>query len=204
MLYEIVREIVSRIARDKVLMGLIVILVLGSFWSGMQVKHGQEGAYDRQVDVPIAEEKTEQKPAQQDKGTQLDGSLACDFVKWWLTSAMDYSSNSAADGHSKAFGWMTAEARDAFKTAFWSPDIAAGIAAGRIKAQYQLLNVAPVAVNPDGSIVVCANGTFVYQSDGHPTTQQMQTDYLVRKDPGGLRIAGLYNRVAPLMSSSTY
>jgi hypothetical protein len=99
---------------------------------------------------------------------------------------------------------MTAEAQQAFKSAFWSPDIAAGIADGRIKAEYHLNSVQAVAVNPDGSVVVCANGTFIYQSSGQPTSQQMQTDYLVRKDPAGLRIAGLYNRVAPLMSSSTY
>lgn len=199
MFYEIVREIVSRIVRDKVLMGLIVILVLGSFWSGMQMKHG-EGGYDRPVDVPQAPPVEEQ----QAQSPKLDGNLACDFVKWWLTSAMDYSAANAQTGHSKAFGWMTTEAQQAFKTAFWTPDIAAGIADGRIKAQYTLISVQPVALNPDGSVVVCANGTFIYQSGGQPTTQQMQTDYLVRKDPAGLRIAGLYNRVAPLMSSSTY
>lgn len=200
MLYEIIREIVSRIARDKVLMGLIVILVLGSFWSGMQVKNGQEGAYDRPADIPHAQE-VEQRPAQQTQSAPLDSNLACDFVKWWLTSAMDFSNQQA---HSKAFGWMTPEAQQAFKTAFWSPDIAAGIADGRIKAQYHLSSVQTVAVNPDGSVVISANGTFVYQSGGQPSSQQMQTDYLVRKDPAGLRIAGLYNRVSQLMSSSTY
>lgn len=204
MFYEIVREIVSRIARDKVLMGLIVILVLGSFWGGMQVKHGEEGSYDRQVEAPQAEPVAEQKPTQQSPPAQLDSNLACDFVKWWLTSAMDYSANSAQQGHSKALGWMTPEAQQAFKTAFWTPDIAAGIADGRIKAQYSLADIRTVAVNPDGSVVVSANGTFVYQAGGQPSSQQMQTDYLVRKDPGGLRIAGLFNRVAPLMSSSTY
>ncbi len=203
MLYEIVREIVSRIARDKVLMGLIVILVLGSFWSGMQMKHGEEGVYDRPVDIP-KEQISEQKPTQQAQPAQLDGNLACDFVKWWLTSAMDYSAANAQQGHSKALGWMTPEAQQAFKTAFWSPDIAAGIASGHIKAEYHLTNVQTVAINPDGSVVVCANGTFVYQTNGRPSSQQMQTDYLVRKDPAGLRIAGLFNRVAPIMSSSTY
>jgi len=204
MIYELVREIVSRIARDKVLMGLIVILVLGSFWSGMQMKHGEEGAYDRPVDIPQAQEsRVEQKPTQEAQ-PQLDGNLACDFVKWWLTSAMDYSAASSQQGHSKAFGWMTPDAQQTFKTAFWSPDIAAGIADGRIKAQYHLSSVQAVALNPDGSVVVSANGTFIYQSGGHPSSQQMQTDYLVRKEPSGLRIAGLYNRVAPLMSSSTY
>ncbi|MBX9877782.1 MAG: hypothetical protein K2Y22_04930 [Candidatus Obscuribacterales bacterium] len=202
MLYEVIREIVSRIAQDKVLMGLIVILVLGSFWGGMQVKHGSEGGYDREVAVPVQAEKPVEHPAAE--GPKLDGSLACDFVKWWLTSAMDYSSSGAQQAKSKAFGWMTPEAQEAFKTAFWSPDIAAGIADGRIKAQYHLADVQTVAVNPDGSIVVCANGTFVYQAGGQPTSQQMQTDYLVRKDPSGLRIAGLYNRVAPVVSSSTY
>lgn len=201
MLYEIIREIVSRIARDKVLMGLIVILVLGSFWGGMQVKHG-EG--DREGDIPHEQAANDVRPNPEAKPAQLDAGLACDFVKWWLTSAMDYSAKNSTDGHAKAFGWMTADAQQAFKTAFWSPDIAAGIAAGQISASYHLVSVQPVAVNPDGSVVVCANGTFVYQSSGNPTSQQMQTDYLVRKDPAGLRIAGLYNRVSQLSSSSAY
>jgi hypothetical protein len=135
---------------------------------------------------------------------KMDPPLATDFVKWWMSGAMDYSANSAAKNHEAAFRWMTPEAVQTFQSSLWTPNVADGVAHGRIIAAFQPVSVQAQAINPDGSIVVALQGTLVTQSTGRPITQQLQMDLLVRKESEGLRIAGIYNRLAAIPGSSVY
>ena len=73
---------------------------------------------------------------------------------------------------------------------------------------FQPISVEPIAVNQDKSIVVAVKGILV--SNGlHPNTQgpvkeQIETDYLIRRAAGGLRIAGLYNRILAEPAVASY
>lgn len=142
--------------------------------------------------------------ASQSQDQALDPKLAADFITWWLTGAMDYSPNLAADNHQQAFAWMTPEAQAAFQAAFWPPEMAEAIVNGKMVAAFHLTAVQAEAINPDGSVVVGVNGTLVTDSGNRPISHQVTADFLVRRDTGGLRVAGVYNRVAALPGPSVY
>jgi hypothetical protein len=196
MLYELIREIIRKVARDKILMGLVVLGVLAIFYGGMN----QNTKNDSVGDQPA--EATGGKAAQQSSDhVTVEPSLATDFVKWWLASAMDYSPSSSEQSHERAFGWMTPQATAAFREAFWSPTISEGVTRGRVVAAFQTTGITAEAVNPDGTVVVKVTGTLVVQNGGQPMTQQVATDYLIAKERDGLRVAGIYNRVSPIASN---
>jgi hypothetical protein len=77
------------------------------------------------------------------------------------------------------------------------------VVTGQVVAAFQPVSVQAEAINPDGSIVVGANGTLVVQANGNPMTQQLSTDFLVRRDKDGLRIIGLYNKQLATASATT-
>jgi hypothetical protein len=60
------------------------------------------------------------------------------------------------------------------------------------------------AVNPDGSIVVGVTGTMVVQTGAQPVVQQFAGSFLVRKEPEGLRVAGLEAKSTGLPGSTVY
>lgn len=124
----------------------------------------------------------------------LTPALATEFVTWWIARAMDYSAATAGRSHSEAFGWMTPQASSIFQQVFWTPQIAQGITQGRMTAAFQPVAVQAEAINPDGSIVVGVTGSLVVQDAANPVTQQIVTDFLVKKEKEGLRICGMYNR----------
>lgn len=200
MLYEVARALVQRILRDKIILGLLVILGLGFFMGGLNSR--EEPALARK-----GAEKEVSGQAQQPGGPQaqpLDPKLATDFVTWWLSGAMDYSANMAAENHRQAFAWMTTEAQAAFQTAFWPPDMAEAISSGRMVAAFHVTSVQAEAINPDGSIVVGVTGTLITDIGSQPAPHQVQADFLVRRIGEDLRIAGVYNRVVAIPGPSVY
>jgi len=200
MLYELARALIQRIVRDKVIMGLLVILALGFFMGGLNT-HKEEVVQSARVE-------TSSEPApstpKQSEVQALEPKLATDFVTWWLGGAMDYSTNLAADNHKQAFAWMTPDAQAAFEAALWPPGMADAIAAGKLVAAFHLTSVQAAAINPDGSVVVGVNGTLVTDTGGQPVTHQVASDFLVRRSNEGLRVAGVYNRLHPMPSASVY
>ncbi len=199
MLYELARALIQRILRDKVIMGLLIILGLGFFMGGLN-SH-KETVQSTKVEASEPSEQAEQK---QSEIQALEPKLATDFITWWLSGAMDYSANLAAENHKQAFAWMTPDAQAAFEAALWPPGMADAIVNGQLVAAFHLISVKAAAINPDGSIVVGVNGTLVTDRGGQPVTHQVTSDFLVRRSSDGLRVAGVYNRVVPLPSSSVY
>jgi len=199
---DLVRATVARILQDKILLGLVIVAILGIFVGGFatsdeapeSIKRLQQQASGNSADAGH-EDKTSAK---------IDPPLATDFVKWWMSGAMDYSPNSAGKNHEAAFRWMTPEAVQTFQGTLWPPNVADGVAQGRIVAAFQPVSVQAQAINPDGSIVVTIQGTLVTQSTGRPITRELQIDLLVKKESEGLRIAGMYNRLAAVPGSSVY
>ncbi|PWU03668.1 MAG: hypothetical protein C5B53_00195 [Candidatus Melainabacteria bacterium] len=208
MIKDLTRLTVERVMRDKILLGLVIVGLFGIFvggFSGREERPAVKAVESHEAAQPTAAKTSVVAPTSSyAAGDPLDATLATDFVKWWVSGAMDYSANGSAKSHATAFHWMTPEAQSIFEANFWPNDLAAGIAQGQIVGAFQPVGVQAEAINPDGSVVVGLSGTLVLQSTGRPTTQQIFADILVRKEPSGLRVAGLYNRSGPPVSSTVY
>ena len=218
MFQDLIRNIVQKVLRDKILLGLFVIGVVAIFMCGGN--DGDQSEKRRPSASEVAEQQAQQQQAQQQQMQQmqqaaqmqqqqqqaaqpqaapgkpsLDPTTAEDFVKWLVGGAFDYSRALAQKNHEEAYKWMTPEAKATFENAFWPPQIAQSVASGVLVGSFQPVSVQAQAINPDGTVVVSMKGTLVMQmSGGQPDVRQIFTDFLVRKEPQGLRIAAIYNR----------
>lgn len=184
---------IKRILADKILIGLflagILIIGVGTFFT-------QDDDPKSAGNAPVPKVTTASQtvaPAPQ-APPALEAPLAAEFVKWWISNAMDYQPQTARASHVEAFKWITPEATKTFQANYWSPEVEKGVLSGQIVAQFQPSAVQPEAINPDGTVVVSTTGVLAVQANGTPMTQQFSADFLVRKDKEGLRIAGIYNR----------
>ncbi len=136
-----------------------------------------------------------QGAAQPVAGPPLTPQLATEFVRWWITKAMDYQQATAIASHKEAEGWMLKDAATEFERLYWGDHIKQGIAAGTIAGSFQPISIVPLATNPDGSVVMTTVGTLVIQQAGTPpASQQLTMDFLIKKGPEGCRVAGFYNK----------
>jgi len=192
MLYDIIRSIVQTVLRDKIWLGLLIVGILGIFMVGANKNEPAVNRVASQTAQPAAQPSQPSQPAA--TSDDLDPELATNFVKWWMNVAFDYDPHTAVESHHQAFTWMTQDAQQAFQTAFWTPQVAQGIQDGSVSASFKTSNIQAEAINPDGSIVIGVYGTINLQTTGQPMSQQLRTDFLVRRAPEGLRVAGLYSR----------
>jgi hypothetical protein len=210
MLYELIRAIVQKILQDKILLGLVIVAFLGIFVGGMTMGDekdqkptgakvaqgsGEQPLPGQAPGQGATQQASAQQPAGQQAGSKLTPQLACDFVSYWLQSAMDYNAQTAQQSHNQAMAWMTPDAAATFQAQFWTPQIAEAVTTGRLISAFQPTGVQAQAVNPDGSVVIGVAGTMIVQSGGQPVPQQFLASFLVKQDNGGsLRIAGLQAR----------
>jgi len=207
MTQDLIRLTVERILKNKILLGLVIVGILGIFVGGFSPSHDERSAGQRIESASVTSQKEKLSSASSSSYSMnepLDAAFATDFVKWWIGQAMDYSTATAKASHATAFRWMTPEAQASFQAIFWPSDLANAIAQGQIVAAFQPVTVQPEAINPDGSIVVGVLGTLIMQTSTQPTTQQIIADLLVVKDQSGLRIAGLYNRSRQATLATNY
>lgn len=217
MFYEIIRALIQKIFQDKILFALVIIGLLAIFVGGFgggagdrvvpsarQQKEGMKESSGPQDQDPASQADTRTKPNPSQPATPatpaLTPVLAKDFISWWIGLAMDYNANTAASNHQAAFNWMTPEASQAFQSAFWTSEISNAIVAGSLHGTFTPTAITPVASNPDGSIVVQVQGHLVL----HRSMQQVNADFLVRRESSGLRVAGMYNRSLSRPGSSVY
>jgi hypothetical protein len=193
---------VQNLLKNKILVGLVLvfgfIFTVGQFYSSNESNIAAQKIASA-APAPLAVAPRAIRPVQQAIApTGLTPLLAQQFVTWWISKSMDYRAATATNSHNEAFAWMTPQAVKAFKESLWSPQIAAGITQGQVSAAFQAISVQSQAINPDGSIVVTVLGTLIIQEANNPTpaSQQIVVDFLVKKDKGGCRIAGLYNRTS--------
>jgi hypothetical protein len=214
MLYELIRTIVQKILQDKILLGLVIVAFLGIFVGGMTLGDDKSDAKTAKAGAPAADQQgapqaqapadQQQAPQQGAAGPLITPKLACDFMSWWLTSAMDYNAQTAAQSHNQAMSWMTPDAAAVFQQNFWTPQIQEAVTTGRLVSAFQPTGVQAQAVNPDGSVVVGVAGTMCIQSGGQPVMQQFLASFLVKQDKDGLRVSGVNARTGVLPGSSVY
>lgn len=201
--------------QDKILLGLVVLGIIAAFVAG--------SGHDVKDEPPVSQEQAEavtksdgspQKAAdgsvdQSEANGELDTpKLATEFVKWWMQGSMDFNPVTAHKSHIEANKWMTSNANKEFEKWFWSPERSRDILNGNVTMSFQPISVEPIAVNQDRSIVVAVKGILVTNglqaNNPNPVTQQIETDYLIRRSAGGLRIAGLYNRILSEPAVASY
>jgi hypothetical protein len=203
MFYELARAAVQRVFQDKILMGLVIVMFLAILVGGFGGSGSERTASERTAPTGPRESNTP-SAAQAGPSQPMEPVLATDFIKWWLNGAMDFNATTAAKSHSEALAWMTADAVQPFQANFWPPEMAEGIASGRVVASFTPTSVQAVAANPDGSIVVTVAGQLTMQTGPQPATHQFYADFLVRKDQDGLRVAGVYNRMLAAAAPRPY
>jgi hypothetical protein len=188
-----VQVAVKRILGDKILLGLVIVGLLLVFVGAFCTQDEPTKKTEQPQPLPQTA-MAPQTPAPPAAANQLDPKLATDFVTWWLTKAMDFNMQSARASHTEASKWMTQNAGNTFQADYWTQEIQQGVLSGQFSAAFQPMGVQPEALNPDGTVVVGVTGTLVIQQGGPPQSQQVAMDFLVARDTGGLRIAGINNR----------
>lgn len=192
MAYELARAAVQKIFQDKIIMGLVIIAILGIFVGGFTSSEHKENKPAASSGAGAPPVNGTPVPASQT--SDLDPKLASSFTTWWLARAMDYDRASTEQSHSEAAAWLDPEATTPYQSIFWSPDLASRVTSGSATARFTLQTAQPVAINPDGSIVVTVAGTMMLELGGPPAPQPFTCDFLVRREADGLRIASIYNR----------
>jgi hypothetical protein len=125
---------------------------------------------------------------------KLEPKLAMDFVRWWLTLALDYSVSSPGN-HKKAMDYAKPSVAKQFSKSFYTPEVMQGVANGTLAGAFEPVTVQAIAINPDGSVVVTVIGTLSMQSSGsQPVSQSLVLEFLVEKDPEGVHMAGFFNK----------
>lgn len=200
MLYELARALIQRIIKDKLILGMLIILIVGIFMGGINSKDEKPQSSKVSASDTITSE--QQQGIQQLPAIAPD--LANSFVKWWLPAAMDFSPASAIQSHEQAFAWMTADAQQSFQAAFWAPQTASAVVNHQLSASFHPTTIQAKAINPDGSVVVGVTGSLIVNTGGQPAIHLMSTDFLVRRDKDGLRIAGMFSQAQPIPGSSVY
>lgn len=230
MLVDIIRAILEKVLRDKLILGLIIIGILGIFVTGANKDPGKDRLVSNQEEEAASGQKSiqgqgqapgqgqalagpgEQRPGgqkQPGQGAQTPApaaetpqqtaSIACEFIKWWLTKAMDYQQTTAVAAHKEALSWMKPPATQAFVQLFWSDELAAQVESGARTGSFQTSMVSPLAVNPDGSIPIRAIGVLVLQDTGYPPkSQPLELNFLVKKEAQGYRIVNFYSQAGEI------
>lgn len=112
-----------------------------------------------------------------------------DFVAWWLTKGMDYNPATADASHKEAAKWAQPAVTNAFSSVFWAEERMQAINAGSKSCSFQLIETKPLAINPDGTVVVKATGVLVVGDVGYPAqSEQLFLTFQVKKDNSGMRI----------------
>jgi hypothetical protein len=232
MFYELVRAIVQKIFQDKILAGLVIVGFLAIFVGGFSGHHGDRvasGSREARVTAQSRSQPNAAGPAGQGETTpppkpqadppepapqpkvevpdpgavKIEPALATQFIGWWTVRALDFNPQTAFKNRQEAMSWITPEALPSYQAAFWPQEVSDGLANGSIQGNFTMTSVTAVASNPDGSMVVNVCGNLMLQQGQKPALQQLSTDYLIKREAGGLRIAGLYNR-AVLLQGPTY
>jgi len=195
MFHEVAHALIQKVFQDKIIIALLVILLLSVFVGGT-TNHRVSSSTSKQEASDYA---------QSSKNAQaLDPKLATDFLSWWMPAAFDFSSRTGFQNHNQAMDWMTTDGQLAFQKDFWTSKTIQAISHGNLNGIFYPTKVVAKAINPDGSVVVNLSGHLIWHGRGSSITQQISSDFLVKRIGKDLRIAGMYNRISILPNSSIY
>lgn len=129
---------------------------------------------------------------QQPAGELTDPNMALNLVESWLPVVWDLSAATAPGSQEKAIAYMTPECATAYRQSIWTADMAKQIQDSGLQSSFNPKKVSAGQNQPDGSVVIYVEGEQILQVAGKPArARPVKMEYLVRKLPEGLRIAGI-------------
>jgi len=224
MVIEIIRAILEKVLRDKIFLSLIAIGILAVFFTGANTGGEHKGrlvSNDARDNAGAQDEAPEAKDANQAQPhlrtmtangqpqpaqapqqaapapaqPSADAAEACQFVRWWLSESMNFQPATAAASHKNALGFAKPAAAQVFVQQYWSPELAQAVTSGTKVGSLELSQVNPLAVNPDGSVVIKCLGVLSMQDVGNPPmTQNLEFNFLVKKEPDGYRVLNFFSQ----------
>ncbi|HEY9678439.1 MAG TPA: hypothetical protein V6C76_10550 [Drouetiella sp.] len=133
-----------------------------------------------------------QQQAQQPAGELCDPNLALNLVNPWLEYVWDLNAATAQASQEKAIQYMTADCANAYRQNIWTPDMARQVQESGLQSSFRTQKVSAGQNQPDGSVVIFVEGDQVLKMAGKPdSTRHVKMEYLVKKLPEGIRIAGI-------------
>lgn len=121
-----------------------------------------------------------------------DAQSSLGLVESWLPLAWDLSAGTAKADQAKAMAYMTPDCAQAYQQNIWTPELAQQIEQSGLKSTFNPKKVSAGQTNQDGSIVIFVEGDQVLEVPGKGArTRPVKTEYLVKRLPDGLRIAGI-------------
>lgn len=126
---------------------------------------------------------------------------ACDFVRWWMGQAMNFTQATAAKSHKEALAYAKPAAAQVFTQMYWGPELAQAIASGNKAGSFELSEVTPIAANPDASVVIKCTGVLCMQDVGNPPqSQSLEFNFLVKREPEGYRVLNFFSQGGQVQS----
>lgn len=148
----------------------------------------QDGQSATAAGVPGGAPAAPQQPA----GELTDPNMALNLVESWLPVVWDLSAATAPGSQEKAIAYMTPECATAYRQNIWTADMAKQIQDSGLQSSFSPKKVSAGQNQPDGSVVIYVEGEQILQVAGKPArARPVKMEYLVRKFPEGLRIAGI-------------
>jgi hypothetical protein len=121
-----------------------------------------------------------------------DPNTALALIEQWLPVVWDLSAATAQGSQEKAMAYMTPECATAYRQSVWTADMAKTIQDSGLQSSFTAKKVSAGENQADGSVVVFVEGEQVLRIAGKPDrARPVKMEYLVRKLPEGLRIAGI-------------
>jgi hypothetical protein len=134
----------------------------------------------------------QQQQPQQPPIELTDANTALALIEQWLPVVWDLSAATAQGSQEKAIAYMTPECATAYRQNVWTADMAKTIQDSGLQSSFTAKKVSAGENQADGSIVVFVEGEQILRIAGKPDrARPVKMEYLVRKLPEGLRIAGI-------------
>ncbi|MBX9673788.1 MAG: hypothetical protein K2X70_10115 [Candidatus Obscuribacterales bacterium] len=119
---------------------------------------------------------------------------AQDMLRQWLGYAFDFNSQTCGKSQERAMQFMTPECASSYRSNVWTTELATQIEQANLKNEFILSKMSAGQNNPDGSIVIFMEGeqTF-FPPSAPPEKKHISMEYIVKKTPEGLQIAGFHD-----------
>jgi hypothetical protein len=126
------------------------------------------------------------------RNAPVDTTAGLNLMTKWLNLAWDMSAGSAAQSQEQAMQFMTPACRMAYQSNVWTSDVAKQIEDAGLKSKFQMTNIQPAGLQPDGTLAINVEGQQTLMVPGKPDTQrQVKLQYLLQNTQEGICISGI-------------
>lgn len=122
----------------------------------------------------------------------VDPMEARNLIEQWIPLAWDLSAGTVHSSQQQAMSLMTPECAQAYRQNIFTDALARQIEEAGLQSKFQAQDIKVGDLQADGSIVVTVSGIQTMSVPGKGgKSRQMKIEYLVKKFPDGMKIAGI-------------